>query len=80
AEKRAAWGQSVDRGDARGGDGGWSCARHCDSGTEANTVRAMGGQRQRGVAIGPDHLAIGQPGVGVAEFFGPDDVVDVAHM
>ena len=80
AEEGSAGCQGVDRGDARGVVGRRTCTGDRDTGAEVDTAGTRRGESQGGVAVRPQHLAVGQPGVGVAEFLGTHHVVDVVDV
>ena len=53
---------------------------HVHPGAEAHAPRLLGGQGQHRPAVRPDHLAVGDPAVRVAEVLGVGDVADLVDL
>ena len=70
AEKGAAGREAVDGGDRMRGHRGEPRARYRHAGAEADARGVGGRQRQHGVAVRPDHLAVRRPAGIVAELLG----------
>ena len=72
--------EAVDGGDAVGGDGGGAGARDADPGPDPDRPGLAGGEGHPSVAVGPDHLAVRDPQVGVAEVLGLAREADVVDL
>ena len=72
--------EAVDGRDAVGGDRSASSARDAHPGPQPDGAGLSGGEGQEGVAVGPDHLAVRDPEVGIAQVLGLDGEADVVDL
>ena len=72
--------EAVDGGDAVGGDRGGAGARDADPAPDPDRSGLAGGEGHVGIAVGPDHLAVRDPQVGIAEVLGLGRETDVVDL